>query len=97
MELEQELWDAQEVVPSLYLGSEDAAHTPLTTLHEKNITHILIVGFGLDAAHAHVPPRLHSTHSCLPFVEVVEVLQSQGHRLACVSHHAVFRVLLSVY
>ena len=51
MERERE-WDAQEIRPNLFLGSEDAAHVPLEQLVERNITHILIVGFGLMAAHA---------------------------------------------
>jgi protein-tyrosine phosphatase len=45
-------WDAQEVIPRLWLGSEDAAHSDLATIQKHNISHILVVGFGLSTLHA---------------------------------------------
>jgi hypothetical protein len=36
---------AQEVVPGVYLGSEDAGTAPLTELRNAGITHVLIPAF----------------------------------------------------
>jgi len=47
----EEEWDAQLIVPSLWLGSERAAHCSLTTIHSHNITHVLVCGFGLLLRH----------------------------------------------
>src|SRR4051812_18996528 len=48
----EEEWDAQLVLPSLWLGSERAAHCSLETVRDKHgITHILVCGLGLMTRH----------------------------------------------
>ncbi|KAH3760033.1 dual specificity protein phosphatase 12 [Pelomyxa schiedti] len=44
------LWDAQEVIPGLFLGSEDAACGDgcRAHLHSLGVTHILVAGVGLS-------------------------------------------------
>eukprot|EP00727_Mastigamoeba_balamuthi_P013998 m51a1_g9220 putative serine threonine tyrosine-interacting protein (123) ;mRNA; r:61402-63073 len=44
-------WDAHEIVPGLFLGSEDAASASLPTLAQRGITHVVVAGFGLRPAH----------------------------------------------
>jgi len=44
-------WDGVEITSGLYLGSEDAAHADLQQLKTRNITHILVVGFGISMVH----------------------------------------------
>ena len=51
MEKEDTEFDANLIIENLWLGSEDAAHSPLEVLKSKGISHVLVCGFGLSAKH----------------------------------------------
>ncbi len=42
---------ANEIIPGLWLGSEDAAHMKLSVLQKHKIRAILIAGFGIQCIH----------------------------------------------
>jgi protein-tyrosine phosphatase len=51
MNKEIEEWDAHEIIPNLYLGSMEAESVDYKKLQQRNITHVLTSGFGLQRHH----------------------------------------------
>lgn len=56
-------WDADEVLPGLFLGSEDAAQNR-RGMEEHGITHVLVVGYGLSSPFPGVCFSLFLSPSC---------------------------------
>jgi protein-tyrosine phosphatase len=50
MEKDEE-WDAHEIIPNVYLGSMEAESVDYKILKQRNITHVLTSGFGLQKHH----------------------------------------------
>jgi hypothetical protein len=51
-------WDAQEIDTGLWLGSSDASECGLEEFKTRNITHVLVAGFGLTQIHGPEHVRL---------------------------------------
>eukprot|EP01080_Neovahlkampfia_damariscottae_P007391 gene7391-11713_t len=46
-----ETWDASEIIPNLFLGSQEAEESSYEILQLKNIKYVLTAGFGLNQNH----------------------------------------------
>jgi len=51
MEHDEFVDNASEILPFLFLGSEEAGHAPISVLQKHGITHIVVAGFGISKLH----------------------------------------------
>eukprot|EP01113_Clastostelium_recurvatum_P002280 TRINITY_DN10943_c0_g2_i1.p1 TRINITY_DN10943_c0_g2~~TRINITY_DN10943_c0_g2_i1.p1 ORF type:complete len:178 (+),score=8.56 TRINITY_DN10943_c0_g2_i1:50-583(+) len=69
------MFDAQEVCPGVWLGSEDASLCPLAEFQRRRITHVVVCGRGLAMAHPEALTYLHLKELVdLPFANVLQYI-----------------------